>query len=82
MIYYEKSWNYIIIYLWIKILGYIGISTSQIIAGCYTIFVIFLFILLIQGKFKFGYIIAIFVCEFGSGIIIMNEKNPNTSKII
>jgi len=42
--------------LWIKILGYIGISTSQII--------------------------AIFVCEFGSGIIIMNEKNPNTSKII
>ena len=73
--------NYIGIFLWIQILGYFRVSTSQVISGCYPILVIFLSILILHEKFYFRYIIGIFVCVIGSGIIILNERNPNASKI-
>ena len=73
--------NYVSIYLWIQILGYFRVSTSQVIAGCYPILVIFLSILILHEKFYFRYIIGIFVCIIGSGIIILNERNPGASKI-
>ena len=73
--------NYIGIFLWIQILGYFRVSTSQVISGCYPILVIFLSILILHEKFYFRYIIGIFICVIGSGIIILNERNPNASKI-
>ena len=73
--------NYVSIYLWIKILGYFRVSTSQVIAGCYPILVIFMSIFILHEKFYFRYIIGIFVCIIGSGIIILNERNPEASKI-
>ena len=73
--------NYVSIFLWIQILGYFRVSTSQVIAGCYPILVIFLSILILHEKFYFRYIIGIIVCVIGSGIIILNERNPNASKI-
>ena len=73
--------NYIIIYLWIKILSYFRVSTSQVISGCYPVLVIFLSILILHEKFYFRYLISVLVCIFGSGLIVLNEKNPNASKI-
>jgi drug/metabolite transporter (DMT)-like permease len=73
--------NYLGIYLWIKILSYFRVSTSQVIAGCYPVLVIFLSILVLHEKFYFRYIISVFVCIFGSSLIVLNEKNPNASKI-
>ena len=73
--------NYVGIYLWIKILSYFRVSTSQVIAGCYPVLVIFLSIIVLHEKFYFRYIISVFVCIFGSGLIVLNEKNPNASKI-
>ena len=73
--------NYVSIYLWIKILSYFRVSTSQVIAGCYPVLVIFLSILILHEKFYFRYIISVLVCIFGSGLIVLNEKNPNASKI-
>ena len=73
--------NYVSIYLWIKILSYFRVSTSQVIAGCYPVLVIFLSIIVLHEKFYFRYIISVFVCIFGSGLIVLNEKNPNASKI-
>ena len=73
--------NYLGIYLWIKILSYFRVSTSQVIAGCYPVLVIFLSILVLHETFYFRYIISVFVCIFGSALIVLNEKNPNASKI-
>ena len=73
--------NYVSIFLWIKILSYFRVSTSQVIAGCYPVLVIFLSILILHEKFYFRYIISIFVCIFGSALIVLNERNPNASKI-
>ena len=73
--------NYVGIYLWIKILSYFRVSTSQVIAGCYPVLVIFLSIIILHETFYFRYIISVFVCIFGSSLIVLNEKNPNASKI-
>ena len=84
----HKAWfvarsfgNYLSIFLWIKILSYFRVSTSQVIAGCYPVLVIYLSILVLHEKFYFRYIISVFVCIFGSALIVLNEKNPNASKI-
>ena len=73
--------NYVSIFLWIKILSYFRVSTSQVIAGCYPVLVIFLSILILHESFYFRYIISIFVCIFGSALIVLNEKKSNVSKI-
>ena len=73
--------NYLGIYLWIKILSYFRVSTSQVIAGCYPVLVIFLSILVLHETFYFRYIISVFVCIFGSALIVLNEKNPNDFNI-
>jgi len=73
--------NYVSIYLWIKILMYFRVSTSQVIAGCYPVLVIYLSILILHEKFYFRYLIGVLICILGSAIIVMNEKNPGASKI-
>ena len=66
--------NYIIIYLWIKILNYLRVSTAQVISGCFPLLVIFLSIIILHEKFYFRYLLGIIFCIIGSAIIIMNEK--------
>ena len=73
--------NYVTIFLWIKILAYFRVSTCQVIIGCHPVLVIYLSILILHEKFYFRYVISILVCIFGSGMIILNERNPNASKI-
>ena len=73
--------NYVTVFLWIKILSYFRVSTSQVIIGCHPVLVIFLSILILHEKFYFRYIISVLVCIFGSTLIVLNEKNPNASKI-
>ena len=73
--------NYVSIFLWIKILSYFRVSTSQVISGCYPVLVIYLSILILHEKFYFRYIYSVFICIFGSALIVLNEKNPNASKI-
>ena len=73
--------NYICIFLWIKILSYFRVSTCQVIVGCHPVIVIYLSILILHETFYFRYIISVFVCIFGSALIVLNEKNPNASKI-
>ena len=73
--------NYICIYLWIKILSYFRVSTSQVISGCYPVLVIILSTFIFHEKFYFRYIIGIFICILGSALIVLNEKNPSSSKI-
>ena len=73
--------NYLGIYLWIKILNYFRVSTSQVISGCYPILVIFLSILILHEKFYYRYILGIFICIIGSGIIVLNEKKTQTSQV-
>ena len=72
--------NYFTIFLWIQILNYLRVSTGQVISGCFPILVIFLSIPILHEKFYFRYIIGVLICIFGSGIIIMNEKNPEAAK--
>ena len=73
--------NYVTVFLWIKILSYFRVSTSQVIIGCNPVIVIFLSILILHEKFYFRYIISVFVCIFGSTLIVLNDRNPNASKI-
>ena len=73
--------NYVTVFLWIKILSYFRVSTSQVIIGCHPVLVIFLSILILHEKFYFRYVISVLVCIFGSTLIVLNEKNPNASKI-
>ena len=73
--------NYLCVYLWVIILNYFRVSTCQVIVGCSPVLVIFLSILILHEKFYFRYIISVFVCIFGSALIVLNEKNPNASKI-
>jgi len=73
--------NYVSIFLWIKILSYFRVSTSQVIAGCYPVLVIFLSILILHETFYFRYILSVFVCIFGSALIVLNEKKTNASII-
>ena len=63
--------NYVSIFLWIKILSYFRVSTSQVIAGCYPVLVIYLSILILHEKFYFRYIISVIVCIFGSALIVL-----------
>jgi drug/metabolite transporter (DMT)-like permease len=72
--------NYFIIFLWIQILNYLRVSTGQVISGCFPVLVIFLSIPILHEKFYFRYIIGVLICIFGSGIIIMNERNPEAAK--
>ena len=73
--------NYVTVFLWIKILSYFRVSTSQVIIGCHPIIVIYLSILILHEKFYFRYLISVCVCIFGSSLIVLNERNPNASKI-
>ena len=73
--------NYLCIFLWIKILSYFRVSTSQVILGCYPVLVIFLSIFILHEKFYYRYILGIFVCIVGSVIIVLNEKKPQASKV-
>ena len=72
--------NYAIIFLWIKILNYLRVSTAQVISGCFPILVILLSIIILHEKFYFRYILGVLICIIGSAIIIMNEKNPEAAK--
>ena len=79
--FYMRSFgNYIIIYLWIKILNYLRVSTAQVISGCFPVLVILLSIIILHEKFYFRYLIGVLICIIGSTIIIMNEKNPEAAK--
>ena len=71
--------NYFIIYLWIKILNYLRVSTAQVISGCFPLLVIFLSIIILHEKFYFRYLLGIIICIIGSAIIIKNEKRPDAS---
>ena len=73
--------NYLCIFLWIKILSYFRVSTSQVILGCYPVLVIFLSIFILHEKFYYRYILGIFVCIVGSVIIVLNERKPQASQI-
>ena len=73
--------NYVTLVLWIKILSYFRISTSQVISGCYPVIIIFLSIPILHEKFYYRYIIGIIICILGSSIIILNEKKPQVSQI-
>ena len=73
--------NYVTVFLWIKILSYFRVSTSQVIIGCHPVLVIFLSILILKEKFYFRYVISVLVCIIGSSMIVLNEKNPNATKI-
>ena len=81
MVFYKKFRELFHIILWIKILSYFRVSTSQVIIGCHPVLVIFLSILILHEKFYFRYIISVLVCIFGSTLIVLNDKNPNASKI-
>ena len=72
--------NYLIIFLWVQVLSYFRVSTSQIISGCYPIIVIFLSIFILHETFYFRYLVGILICILSSAIILSNERTPEARK--
>ena len=80
--YMRSAGNYLGIYLWIKVLSYFRVSTSQVIASFYPIIVIILSVIILHETFYFRYIIGIFICIISSAILLTNERKPEVKKTV
>ena len=72
--------NYFIIYLFMVEMTYFRVSTAQCFSGCHSILVFFLSIIVINEPFYFRYLLGIIICIIGTGMIVMNERNPNAKE--
>lgn len=74
--------NYVGVFLWIKVLIYLRVSTGHAITACFPIVVVFLSVIILHETFYWRYVIGILICIAGSAIILLNEKtgDPNKSE--
>ena len=66
---------YIFIIAWIKMYAYFRVSTITVIGGTTPIVIIIISVLLGE-RFYMRYLLGVFLCIFGSSIIILNDRKP------
>ena len=69
---------YIFIIAWIKMYSYFRVSTISVIGGTTPILIIIISVFLIGEKFYIRYLLGVFLCIFGSAIIIFNDRRPES----
>jgi drug/metabolite transporter (DMT)-like permease len=73
---------YICIITWMKALSIFRLSSCQIFAGMNPLLTIIMSIFILGDKFYIRYLYGIIICFIGSSIIILNERNPNSTNEI
>ena len=66
--------NYFAVILWISMMKYFRVSTCQCIAGCHPLLIIYLSVLILKETFYIRYLVGVFICILGTGIIVSNDK--------
>ena len=69
---------YIFIMAWIKMYSYFRVSTISVIGGTTPIVIILLSVVLLKETFYMRYLLGVLLCIFGSAIIILNDRKPQT----
>jgi len=69
---------YLFIIAWIKMYSYFRVSTITVIGGTTPILIIIISVFLIGEKFYIRYLLGVFLCIFGSAIIILNDRKPES----
>ena len=76
--YFRNLGNYFYVLLNIKVLSYFRLSTSRVFLSCQPLITIFLSIIFLSEKFHFRYLIGILIGIFGSSLIALNDKKPQS----
>ena len=80
--YFRNLGNYFYVLLNIKVLSYFRLSTSRVFLSCQPLITIFLSIIFLSEKFYFRYLIGILIGIFGSALIALNDKKPQSKVTI
>ena len=78
--YARELGNYFVLSLFIYLMTFFRVSTCQCIAGCHSVVVLFLSIIIINEPFYIRYLIGVILSFIGSSMIVLNERNPNEKK--
>ena len=73
---------YICIVTWMKALSIFRLSSCQIVGGMNPLLTIIMSIFILGDKFYIRYLYGIIICFSGSSIIILNERNPESTNEI
>ena len=80
--YFRSLGNYFFVLLNITVLSYFRLSTSRVFLSCQPLVTIFLSIIFLSENFYFRYLIGILIGLFGSSIIALNDKKPESKTTI
>ena len=80
--YFRSLGNYFYVVFNIKVLSYFRLSTSRVFLSCQPLITIFLSIIFLSEKFHYRYLIGILVGIFGSALIALNDKKPQSKVTI
>ena len=80
--YFRSLGNYFFVLLNITVLSYFRLSTSRVFLSCQPLITIFLSIMFLSENFYFRYLIGILIGLFGSSIIALNDKKPESKTTI
>jgi drug/metabolite transporter (DMT)-like permease len=81
----SKNWfiirtlaNYFNFFTQILTVTYLRTATAACISSLYPVFVVIVSVLILKEKYYHRYIIGIFICIFGTSIIVLNERGPDS----
>jgi drug/metabolite transporter (DMT)-like permease len=80
--FFRSLGNYVGVYLWVRMFSYLRVSTGQVITNCFPIVVVFLSVIYLHETFYYRYIVGIFICLIGSGLIVLNENKAETKRLV
>ena len=69
---------YLFIIAWLKMYSYFRVSTITVIGGTTPFLIIIISVFLIGEKFYIRYLLGVLLCIFGSAIIILNDRKPES----
>ena len=78
----RNATSYIFIMCWTRMYLYFRAATVSVICQTNPLVVVLFSVCLIGEKFYIRYLIGIFLCIFGSAIIIFNDKKPQSTSTI
>ena len=73
--------NYFGVVLWISMMRFFRVSTCQCIAGCHPVLIIYLSVFILKESFYLRYLLGVFICILGTGIIVSNDKSEQSAKL-
>ena len=80
--YFRSLGNYFFVLLNITVLSYFRLSTSRVFLSCQPLLTIFLSIIFLSENFYYRYLFGILIGLFGSSIIALNDKKPESRTTI